>query len=274
MPEPLTLTPPEAESKRPRAARLDGRSGGFQQGSWPKDPPFTVSRRSTQHYFLVGHVSSPAYQRLVNATEDRVFPWTEYIARRWGPGVYMVESDKNPKPGLPGPRSFFTVPESLSYLFTVEQVGAQPAPAASAPPPPVVDVDPTDDDADEVDPLERFEAELERVDRIKARLGLQNPPPPPPPKPTLMDVLSNPAVVPHVLQTLQRMMGGGAAPNPPPPTPPSPWEILGRHYESLGVSAEDMLAELERNLAAQAAAQQAQQADAHRAAAPADDSDE
>lgn len=237
MGEPLQLSPPTTPPAKKQ------RVGGFKQGAWPTRPPFTISKKSYNHYFLIGHVGAQAYQRVLNATEDKVFPWPEYMARRWGPGVFMVES------GPAKERSFVTVPDSLAYLFAVEQNAPtpEPAPAVTAPPKP----------EREPDPLDRFEQELERVERIKKRLGLSDEKPNPPPRPSLADALMNPQVVPHILSTLRGLMP--AAGTPPPPEP-SAWETLGRHYESLGITPAMMVAELEKSLLREAEAAAAQRA--------------
>jgi len=266
MGEDLKLTPPPSapeprvdvpkEKFGPRQGRKG--HGGFDAGVWPKNPPFTVCKRSPTHYFLIGTVSAVTHKRIMDATEDRVFPWTEYLARRWGPGVYRIQDS-----GAVSARdkvAYFLVPESLAHLFGDPEASTTNPPQGSAEP----EGDEPEGSAEDIDPLERFESELARVDRIKERLGIKPPAPPPPPKPSLLEVLTNPANVPSIMATLQQVLGGGRPSINPPAAAPAngaaaKWAELGRHYESLGVTPEMMIAELEANLARQAEAM-AQQA--------------
>ncbi len=238
------VVPTPEKTKRER-----DRERGFRKGPWPSQPPFTVSRRANSHYYLVGRVEAPTHRRIVAESDDQVFPWVVYLARRWGPGVYCIETDPRNERTEPV-QSFFEVPPTMAGMF----VGENPPPVV--PPPPVVTPELMEPEP-EADPLDRLEEEMERVDRLKQRFAPTEPPPEPKPSKldALLDALTNPATLPHVLQTVRQLFAAApAAPNPPP-AQPSAWERYGQLCESMGVSAETMLAIMEADLERKAAAE-------------------
>lgn len=220
---PVELTP----SGRRRRTTRPAHTGGFQRGPWPTKPPFTISRRDTQHYFLCGYLSADGYADELAEAGGDTFPWAHYIAREYGPGTYQVQQ----KSGAP---SFFLVSDALVARVRAAERERE------------LDAEPDEPETEQnpPDPVELIERDLARAERLKRALGIRDEAP----KPGLLDILSNPAIAPLIPQLVRALQ--------PQQNPPgqSPWEQLGRVYESLGVTAEDMRQQLEADLAARAAA--------------------
>lgn len=229
-PELLQLEPGQQTPGKARAK--DGSWRGFSQGIWPETPPFQVSRRASAHYYLIGMVSAPEYHeahRVMRVPSGGAFPWTEYLARRWGPGYYEVRSQGSG-------RSLFLVPDHLAHLWAGETKTANNPPE----PPP------------QQDPIESLLGSIEQLDRLREALADPNPPPPPPPpKPGPADQLM--AMLPQLIAQMMQQQQQQQQRTPPPASPPSVWDQLGRIYESQGITADMMIAQLQQELTAKQA---------------------
>lgn len=262
----LHLSPPEerrrggpgrpkgAKNKNPYPRRLPtdpNNAPRFMPSRWPTSPPYEISQQIRARFHLCDRVSADKSDAIAEE-HDGEFPWVQYLARAFGPGVYMVGSGD-------GTFSTIVVDERLRGVFGLPLAGAAAINPSSRrrqheqddepePNPPM-----TEDDE-----LELVAERIERTERLKERLGVANnpPPPPPPPKPSPWDVLSNPTVVGKVIDAVQRALA--PAPNPPPR--PSPWEQVGEVYQQLGMGPAEVLAVLRQQIADHEAAIRAQMA--------------
>lgn len=228
----------------------------FMPSRWPTVPPYEISQQIRARFHLCDRVNAEKSEAIAGE-HDGEFPWVQYLARSFGPGVYMVGSGD-------GTFSTIVVDERLRSVFGLPLAGAAAINGASR-----RRQQQKEDDDDEPehnppmsedDELELVAERIERTERLKERLGLSNPPPapPPPPKPSPWDVLSNPAVVGKVIDAVQRALS--PAQNPPPAPKPSPWDQVGEVYQSLGMGPGDVLAVLRQQIADHEAAIRAQMA--------------
>ena len=202
-----------------RKSNKPGEKSQFWQNTWPEAGPFTIGKRTHgSQYHLVGHVTVENYDKMREDDPEGTFPWTEYLARRFGPGYYAINHK--------GGRSAFVVPQTMLPLF---QIGPPASETRANPPAPFAD------------PLEVLETNMARMERLKELLGANEPPPPP--GPSAVDKLL--AMLPALMQQLAATR---PASSPSPSSAPSAWDQIGRLYESRGVSPEMVLAEFEARL--------------------------